>query len=75
MSKLALCLILGVSMMAAQAQPQGEGTLLVNPHNQYVRDYQGTKTCLACHEEQAKQRKYPKHAEVRHPIEVHDLLL
>ena len=67
MSKLALCLILGVSMITAQAQPQGEGTLLVNPHNQYVRDYQGTKTCLACHEEQAKQAFGSIHYQWRAP--------
>jgi cytochrome c len=38
----------------AQAQPQGEGTLLVNPHQNFVSAYEGTKTCLACHEDQAK---------------------
>ena len=54
MTKLSLFLVLGVSMMVAHAQPQGEGTLLVNPHNQYVQKFEGTKTCLACHEEQAK---------------------
>ncbi|HEY5898376.1 MAG TPA: hypothetical protein VIV54_12480, partial [Burkholderiales bacterium] len=37
-----------------QAQPQGEGTLLVNPHQKLVQRYEGTTTCLACHEEQAK---------------------
>jgi hypothetical protein len=36
------------------AQPQGEGTLLVNPHQSLVQQFEGTKTCLACHEEQAK---------------------
>src|SRR3990170_2720257 len=38
----------------ALAQAQGEGTLLVNPHQSLVQSYEGTKTCLACHEEQAK---------------------
>lgn len=37
-----------------QVKAQGEGTLLVNPHQGYVQGYDGTKTCLACHEEQAK---------------------
>jgi hypothetical protein len=36
------------------AQHQGEGTLWENPHRAYVKKYEGTKTCLACHEEQAK---------------------
>lgn len=38
----------------AWSQHQGEGTLWENPHYQYVSQYEGTKTCLQCHEEQAK---------------------
>ena len=36
------------------AQPQGEGTLLENPHRTLVTQYEGTKTCLGCHEKEAK---------------------
>ena len=43
-----------LSIAAALAQPQGEGTLLQNPHAQFVQRYEGTKTCLQCHESQAK---------------------
>ncbi|HEU4351385.1 MAG TPA: hypothetical protein VFR66_05880 [Burkholderiales bacterium] len=43
-----------VAASLAHAQPQGEGTLLINPHQSLVQSYEGTKTCLACHEEQAK---------------------
>ena len=35
-------------------QAQGEGTLLGNPHQNFVKGYEGTKTCLSCHEGQAK---------------------
>jgi hypothetical protein len=48
----ALAVCIGTS--AAHAQPQGEGTLLVNPHQNYVQRYDGAGTCLGCHEEQAK---------------------
>lgn len=43
-----------VAALGVHAQPQGEGTLLVNPHHAYVQGYEGTRTCLACHEEQAR---------------------
>ena len=46
--------LLVLSTAWAYAQPQGEGTLLQNPHGQYVQAYDGTKTCLQCHETQAK---------------------
>ncbi|MBI1736212.1 MAG: hypothetical protein HYR51_13650 [Candidatus Rokubacteria bacterium] len=36
------------------AQPQGEGTLWENPHRTYVSRYEGTNTCLACHDAQAR---------------------
>ncbi|MBI1942898.1 MAG: hypothetical protein HYS35_04460 [Betaproteobacteria bacterium] len=53
-----LALLTALAAGAALAQPQtpaqGEGTLLVNPHQSYVQGFEGTKTCLACHEEQAK---------------------
>ena len=35
--------------------PQGEGMLFENPHQQYVQKYEGTKTCLMCHEKEAKE--------------------
>ena len=40
--------------MPAYGQTQGEGTLLANPHQKYVQTYDGTRTCLACHETQAQ---------------------
>jgi len=50
----AVALSLAASSLLAQAPTQGEGTLLVNPHQGLVQSYEGTKTCLACHEDQAK---------------------
>jgi hypothetical protein len=38
----------------AQNERQGEGTLLTNPHQEFVKSYEGTKTCLACHQSQAE---------------------
>lgn len=38
----------------SSAQYQGEGTLWENPHRDLVTAYEGTKTCLACHEQQAR---------------------
>ena len=38
----------------AWSQPQGEGILRENPHYKLVTQYEGTKTCLQCHEAQAK---------------------
>ncbi len=32
----------------------GEGTVIENPHREYVKQYEGTKTCIACHEKEAK---------------------
>ena len=43
-----------LSPAQGQTQAQGEGTLLVNPHQNFVQTFEGTKTCLVCHEEQAK---------------------
>lgn len=39
---------------SSRAQPQGEGTLWENPHRDLVTKYEGTATCLTCHEEQAR---------------------
>ncbi len=50
----ALFAVLIVWIAVAHAQAQGEGTLLVNPHQGFVQHYEGTKTCLGCHEQQAK---------------------
>lgn len=50
----AFMLILGSVPVAHGQKAQGEGTLLVNPHQGFVQSFDGTKTCLACHEEQAK---------------------
>jgi hypothetical protein len=57
--RLMLCLItcagvMGSSLVHAQTQAQGEGTILTNPHQGLVKEYEGTKTCLACHEAQAE---------------------
>jgi Cytochrome c bacterial len=41
-------------LTSAQLPAQGEGTLVANPHREFVRQYDGTKTCLQCHETQAK---------------------
>ena len=38
----------------APAQPRGEGALWDNPHRTYVSRYEGTKTCLQCHDAQAR---------------------
>jgi hypothetical protein len=40
--------------LPAHGQIQGEGTLLANPHQQHVKAFEGTRTCLACHETQAQ---------------------
>ena len=37
------------ALAPAHAEPQGEGTLLANPHHAVVQRFEGTKTCLACH--------------------------
>jgi len=37
-----------------QVSAQGEGTLIANPHQQFISKFEGTKTCLQCHETQAK---------------------
>ena len=47
-------LLFALWVAPSHAQPQGEGVLLTNPHGQFVRSYEGTKTCLQCHETQAK---------------------
>lgn len=46
---------LGVLGAATHAPASNEGTLWENPHRTYVTSYEGTKTCLTCHEAQAKQ--------------------
>lgn len=48
-------LLLSVAPANAAGQTQGEGTLWENRHRDLVTRYEGTKTCLACHEEQARQ--------------------
>lgn len=52
--RLSLGAVLALQMTLPCAQPQGEGTMLTNPHAQLVQSYEGTKTCLQCHETQAK---------------------
>lgn len=47
-------LLLGGAPCFAQPEAQGEGTLLTNPHQNFVKAFEGTKTCLACHEAQAE---------------------
>jgi hypothetical protein len=49
-----LSLLAGITTGPAAAQPQGEGTLWENPHRALVTRYEGTRTCLACHEAQAR---------------------
>lgn len=50
-----------------QAQPQAEGSLWENPHHRYVRQYEGTRTCLQCHEAQARQVFSSVHYQWRAP--------
>jgi hypothetical protein len=52
-----LVLVVAAAMavaMPASAQPQGEGTVWENPHRAHVTKFEGTATCLACHEEAAR---------------------
>ena len=49
-----LCVAVSGSISPAHAQAQGEGTLLANPHQGFLQSFEGTKTCLGCHEAQAK---------------------
>ena len=41
-------------VLASTAAGAGEGAVAENSHREYVRSYQGTKTCLACHQAEAK---------------------
>jgi len=50
-----LGLLIGGLSVAGAARAQGEGWLWENPHQRYVRQYEGTKTCLQCHEAQARE--------------------
>ncbi len=50
----AFAALLLLAIPSARSQPQGEGTLWENPHYKFVTNYEGTRTCLQCHEEQAK---------------------
>lgn len=50
-----LGLVVGWLSVAGPAQAQGEGWLWENPHHRYVERYEGTQTCLQCHEVQARQ--------------------
>ena len=51
----AICAAVGWAWLAhGQAQVQGEGTLLANPHEALVTTFEGTKTCLGCHQTQAE---------------------
>lgn len=47
---------LGSAASAADppAVPRGEGALWENPHIQRIQHYEGTRTCLACHEKEAR---------------------
>jgi hypothetical protein len=51
---LSFAVVVTLAVSPAGAQHQGEGTLWENPHRRHVTAYEGTKTCLACHEEQAR---------------------
>jgi hypothetical protein len=39
---------------APVALAAGEGTVFENSHREYVTQYEGTKTCIACHETEAR---------------------
>jgi hypothetical protein len=49
-----LAATLALLASSSWAQHQGEGTIWQNVHRDLVTTYEGTKTCLACHEQQAK---------------------
>lgn len=70
--------VMSVSTLIAtspSAAQQGEGILWENPHRGYVTKYEGTSTCLGCHEEQGSiddptARIYPfKYHEAKLPID------
>ena len=44
--------VLACLAIAQFALSQGEGDLLENPHNNFIQEYEGTKTCLMCHADQ-----------------------
>lgn len=50
-----IIIVLACLAVTQIAWPQGEGMLFENPHIKYVQEYEGTKTCLQCHEGEAKE--------------------
>ncbi len=53
MSKRLLVTVAGLAL-ASGAFAGGEGTIAENAHRGYVKTFEGTKTCLACHMNEAK---------------------
>ncbi len=52
---IARSLVASVSLaFASLALASGEGTLVENAHRNYVQTYEGTKTCLSCHEKEGR---------------------
>jgi hypothetical protein len=49
-----MSMLIVIAPAPSEAQ-HGEGLLWENPHRGYVTRYEGTKTCLACHEEEARR--------------------
>ena len=49
-----LMIVLGCIVYAQVSLSEGEGDILENPHTNFITSYEGTKTCLMCHTEQAK---------------------
>ena len=52
--RLSIAAALALLAPIAFGQPQGEGVLLQNRHVEMISKYEGTATCLQCHEKQAK---------------------
>ncbi len=50
-----LIIVLACLFFAQMSWAQGEGILFENPHRKHIQKYEGTKTCLKCHENDAKE--------------------
>ncbi len=54
LAALAVAVALAALTAAPAALAAGEGTVFENTHREHVTKYEGTKTCLACHEKEAR---------------------
>jgi len=67
MKKTALLTLVALLALARPLWAQGEGVLFENPHRQYVQSYEGTKTCLACHQKEAQEVFHSVHYQWKAP--------